>query len=176
MKFYLSTSAKGTEIYIGSYSYSSLKPSSSSPKSITARIPTSVTPRRYYVTAYADEDKQISESNENDNMGSTSPRVIEITPSLPELAKAKIEEAQSVISNAESQGINVSEAKTILFESQNAFNKGDYNKALELAKRAKNMAIDEIEKHSFVEDFSTMVIIIVGIYIVISFLMLFRKK
>ena len=187
VKFYLSTSAKGTEIYLGSCSFSSLNPGSSSSKSITASIPASVTPRKYYVTAYADADKQISESNENNNMGSTSPRVIEITPPLSELAKAKIKEAELKISNAESQGINVSWAKTVLVESQNAFDKGDYNKALGLAEDAKDIAIKvaqqardkaikERKKQRFIEDFSTIVIAIVGIYIVISFLMIFRKK
>ncbi len=120
-------------------------------------------------------------------MGSTSPRVIEITPPLSELAKAKIKEAELKISNAESQGINVSWAKTVLVESQNAFDKGDYNKALGLAEDAKDIAIKvaqqardkaikERKKQRFIEDFSTIVIAIVGIYIVISFLMIFRKK
>ena len=73
----LSTSSYGTTYSLGNFSMSSLGAGASSTKTVSVTIP-SVSSGYYYVTIFCDGFQSISESNENNNIGSTYPSKIYI--------------------------------------------------------------------------------------------------
>jgi len=75
----LSTSSYGTTYSLGNFSMSSLGAGGSQTKTVSVTIP-SVSPGYYYVTVFTDGFQAISESNENNNIGSTYPNTIYVEP------------------------------------------------------------------------------------------------
>ncbi|MBU4266149.1 MAG: PQQ-binding-like beta-propeller repeat protein [Candidatus Altiarchaeales archaeon] len=58
------------------------------------------------------------------------------------LAQRTIKNSYEVISQEKSKGVNVKEAETLLYQAENAFKKGDYSKAKEVAKQAESKALE----------------------------------
>ena len=78
----LATSAWGTTHSLGNFSLSSLGAGGSQTKTVSVTIP-SVSPGNYYVTVFTDGLQQISESNEDNNIGSTYPTRISVSKPTP---------------------------------------------------------------------------------------------
>lgn len=81
-KLFLSTSAYGTTYQIGYYGPMNTLGVGATASYYDANIvvPTTIPAGNYYVTAFIDCDQQVSESNENNNIGSSSPTMLTVTP------------------------------------------------------------------------------------------------
>jgi VCBS repeat-containing protein len=80
----LATTEYGTDYSLGNFQVSSLSAGESRPLSITTNpIPSSVPVGSYYVTAFVDGFRQIDESNEYNNIGSSTPKKVEIQNQRP---------------------------------------------------------------------------------------------
>ncbi len=81
----LATSQWGTTYSLGNYSMGSLAAGQSQSVTITTDpIPSSVScPGNYYVTVFADGFQAISESNDNNNIGSSTPSMISVSCPAP---------------------------------------------------------------------------------------------
>jgi len=94
------------------------------------------------------------------------------TPITFTSAKAAIEEAKTKISEANSRGSDLTQAELLLEEAEHALGNGDYNKAIEFAEQAKEMAEMAIMAHYTL----TATVIGVVIFIVVSVVRILRKK
>ncbi|HEY4797642.1 MAG TPA: CARDB domain-containing protein, partial [Bacteroidia bacterium] len=72
--YYLSTDANwdASDVYLGYYSGASLAASSSSYRSLSLTIPSTTAPGNYYILFYADYSGAVAESNETNNVSSSS--------------------------------------------------------------------------------------------------------
>jgi VCBS repeat-containing protein len=79
VKISLATTEYGTDYSLGNFQVSPLSPGESKPFSITTDpIPSSIPLGSYYVTAFVDVFKEIDESNEYNNIGSSAPNKVEV--------------------------------------------------------------------------------------------------
>jgi alpha-tubulin suppressor-like RCC1 family protein len=84
----LGTTEWGTDFSLGNFAVNSLGPGETQTVSITSNpIPSGISPGSYYVTAFSDGYQQISEQNEMNNIGSSTPQKLSIAdyPSPPVL-------------------------------------------------------------------------------------------
>ena len=77
----LSTAPNGTDTVLGKFPMISLRPGTSETATVNLAIPASVNTGEYYITVFADAPGTgvIKESNENNNIGSSSPNKLKIT-------------------------------------------------------------------------------------------------
>jgi len=80
----LGTSAYGTQISLADFSMVSLAPNESRTETRYVSIPASISPGNYWITVFADGPApgSVNESNENNNIGSTTPNQINILAPL----------------------------------------------------------------------------------------------
>jgi uncharacterized repeat protein (TIGR02543 family) len=76
---YLATSEHGTDYLLGRLSRSRLDAGESNTYTLSFTIPQNIPPGNYYVTILIDDDMNIYESNENNNIGSSTPNKIMIS-------------------------------------------------------------------------------------------------
>jgi len=77
-KIYLASEAYSWNYEIGSYYRSTLGAESQENRSLNCTVPTSVPDGAYYVTAYIDRNNSVSESNELNNVGSSTPNKVTV--------------------------------------------------------------------------------------------------
>ncbi|MCZ7394655.1 MAG: glycosyl hydrolase family 18 protein [Candidatus Methanoperedens sp.] len=87
----LGTSAYGTTYSLGNFYMSSLAAGASNTVTVTTNaIPASVPAGSYYVTVFTDSNQGITESNENNNIGSSDPNKITVSQSTPDLTVTSV--------------------------------------------------------------------------------------
>ncbi|MDO8532933.1 MAG: CARDB domain-containing protein, partial [Dehalococcoidia bacterium] len=75
----LAASIYGTTTSLGNFSMPSLAAGASQPNTVSVTVPTAMSPGSYWVTVFADGLQAVSESDENNNIGSSDPGRITVT-------------------------------------------------------------------------------------------------
>jgi hypothetical protein len=96
----LATSQWGTTYSLGNYSMGSLAAGASQSMTVTTNpVPSSVPcPGGYYVTVFTDSFQQIGESNENNNIGSSTPSMISVSCPAPQTGSINVSSNLSGVS------------------------------------------------------------------------------
>jgi hypothetical protein len=111
---YLATTEYGTNYLLGRISRSGLSAGESFTDTQSFRVPDKISPGQYFVTVFIDDSFQVSESNENNNIGSSNPYKVKV--------ESSIREAQIVSLSTERETYCMDEIVKILFTIKNTGN------------------------------------------------------